>query len=172
MNKPAVFFDRDGTLNHILFEDNGSPRSPRTFEEFKLVPDAKLVLDETKARGYYNLIVSNQPEIERGLLPTAEHEKIQDCVKSVLAVDDAFICLHDNHHDCVCRKPKPGMILAAAEKWEIDLSRSYMVGDTNKDALAAKSAGVKCIIIDAPYNTGVQAEYHVKNLKEILDIIK
>jgi D-glycero-D-manno-heptose 1,7-bisphosphate phosphatase len=89
-----------------------------------------------------------------------------------LPLDDVFVCFETRYDDCECRKPKPGMILAAAKKWDIDFSRSYMIGDTASDTGAAKAAGVKSILIRASYNKDVASDYAAWSLREAAFLIK
>ncbi len=168
--RKAIFFDRDGTLNTMLLEATGYRRSPRSLSELQLTPGAKETLETTRARGYLNIMISNQPELQRGLLSSAEHRMMQAHMVDLLALDDVFICYHDGADDCMCRKPRPGMILAAIDKWQIDPGASIMVGDTERDVVAGSLAGVKTAIIDGPHNHRVNADFRINQLEEILSI--
>lgn len=166
----AVFFDRDGVLNKAIVK-NSKPFSPRKFEEFQLMPDVETLISSLKEAGFVSIVVTNQPDIARGLMETFELDKMHALIKQKLLVDDISICPHDDIDYCHCRKPKPGMLLDAAQKWNIDLNKSFLIGDTWKDMEAGKVAGCKTILIDAPYNQGVECDRRVNDLKEALTIV-
>jgi D-glycero-D-manno-heptose 1,7-bisphosphate phosphatase len=92
-------------------------------------------------------------------------------MKEEIPLDDVFICPHDDVHQCSCRKPKPGMVLEAARKWNLDLDASYFIGDTWKDMEAAKAAGCRTILLDAVYNQEVHSDFRVRSLLEAVSII-
>lgn len=87
------------------------------------------------------------------------------------AVDEVLVCPHDDHDNCDCRKPKPGMLLKSLNKWEIDLSRSYIIGDGWKDMEAGKVVGCTCILFDEVYNKGVECNFLVRSLQEAAELI-
>ncbi len=169
MNK-AVFLDRDGVINKAIIK-NGKDCSPRSIDEFELVEDIIPAVKKLKENGYLIFVATNQPDIARKKLELAELDKMTQEIKNNLTIDEIMICPHDNHHGCGCRKPKPGMIFYAAKKFEIDLTKSYFVGDTIKDMQAAASAGCKSILIDAVYNQDVAGFKRVKNVSEAVKFI-
>lgn len=166
----AIFFDRDGVLNDVIVDGEGI-RSPRALGEFRIKEGAREVVQRVKERGYLAIVVTNQPEVKRNLLDKDELDCMHAALKKELGVDDVLVCLHDNDDGCACRKPKPGMLLDAARKWNIDLSQSFIVGDTWRDVGAGEAAGVKTILIDADYNQASGADYRVGALGEILAIV-
>lgn len=168
--KKAVFLDRDGVINKVLL-NNGKPFSPRRFEKFELLPDVGRDLNSLREIGFISIIVTNQPDAARGLMKIEEMNKMHDLIMKSLPVNDIMVCTHDDADNCECRKPKPGMLLEAANKWNIDLKESYLVGDTWKDIEAGNAAGCKTILIDTPYNHGVESDYKVSNLKEAVKMI-
>jgi D-glycero-D-manno-heptose 1,7-bisphosphate phosphatase len=145
-----VFLDRDGVLNRALVSD-GKPGSPRTVDEFVILPDALACLDELKLQGFTLIVVTNQPDVARGLQPIAVIEEMHRRLKSALPLDDVLVCLHDNADDCQCRKPRPGLLIEAQRKHGVDLSRSFLVGDRWKDIDAGNVAGCKTVFIDYQY---------------------
>ena len=169
--RKAIFLDRDGVINKILF-NNGKPFSPRKLDEFELLPKVEEALISFKEMGFLNIIVTNQPDIARGLMKIEELDSMHALIRKSLPIDDIYVCPHDDSDNCSCRKPKPGMLLDAAKKWDIDLSRSFIIGDTWKDIEAGKAAGCKTILIDALYNKGVSCDYKVRSLKEAETIVK
>ena len=96
-------------------------------------------------------MVTNQPDVARGLQRAEAVEQMHDWLKSQLPIDDIFACLHDDADRCDCRKPLPGLLLRAAERYHVDPACSYMVGDRWRDIDAAAAAGVKAIWIDRGY---------------------
>lgn len=170
MNR-AIFLDRDGVINRVLLH-NGKPFSPRTFEEFEIPPGVRDALDSFRDMGFMNIVITNQPDIARGLMDIEELNKMHRLMREILAVDDILVCPHDENEHCLCRKPRGGMLVEASEKWCIDLKTAFMVGDTWKDMIAGKQAGCQTIIIDKPYNQTVESDHRVKELKEVIEIIK
>jgi len=146
----AVFLDRDGTINKYV-------GFLRNIEEFELVPGIAETIKKINKSGYLAIVITNQPVIARGEVSWQELYEIHNKMETLLGeegayVDDIFICPH--HPDkgfkgerieykikCDCRKPEPGLILKAAEKYNIDLANSYMVGDSENDMLAGMKAG-------------------------------
>ena len=146
MNR-AVLFDRDGVLNKLIKRDGGF-YSPQSFDQFKTYDTAKNVINELKQIGLLSIVVSNQPDISRGHLIQTELDKMTNVLFNKLKIDDVFYCTHDDSDLCTCRKPSPGLLIQASEKWNIDLEKSFMVGDTWKDVAAAKNASVKFLLIN------------------------
>lgn len=159
MNR-AVFFDRDGVINELIYyEEQGIIDSPFTVEQLKLFPRAGEAIKKLAGAGYKVGIVSNQPGIAKGHLSRETFEKIGQKMKEGLArngasIDGEYYCFH--HPDavieslrvnCECRKPKPGLMLQAARELNIDLSQSWMIGDGLTDVKAGKSAGCKTILL-------------------------
>tara|TARA_Y100000310_G_C20638606_1_gene792596 strand:- start:1097 stop:1597 length:501 start_codon:yes stop_codon:yes gene_type:complete len=165
-----VFFDRDGVLNELVERDGGF-FSPRNVKEFKVVTGASEVIEMVRSKGFLCIVVSNQPDVPRGFLRRSVLDKItQTLVKSV-DIDDVQYCLHDDSDECDCRKPAPGLLLRAKEKWNLDLPCSFMVGDTVKDLEAANGAEVKFYLLDRPYNQPIQAENRIDNLRDIIGFL-
>lgn len=154
----AVFLDRDGTINRYV----GFLRKE---EEFELLPDAAEAIGAINASGYLAVVVTNQPVIARGEVTAPELQNIHNKMETLLGYEGVFVdaiyyCPHHPHKgyegeipelkfDCDCRKPKPGMLLQAAKELNIDLSRSWMVGDSENDIQAGLAAGCKTALIGA-----------------------
>jgi D-glycero-D-manno-heptose 1,7-bisphosphate phosphatase len=173
----AIFWDSNGILNELLpFRpaDGEFWVSAQRMADFKMIPEAIEVLPKVKLAGFYNLVHTNQPDIARGKMTWDELNKMNDFQKQQIpSIDATYVCPHDNKDNCDCRKPKPGLILQGAKEFNIDLSKSFVVGDSNSDIGAAKAAGVKSIFLRTSYNQDVSgADFEIKNLTEILDIIK
>ena len=170
----AVFLDRDGVLNLALVRD-GKPYSPANLTELELAPQAKEALRELKAQGFKLLVVTNQPDVAKGITTRAVVEEIHRKLASELPVDDIFVCYHKDGDGCDCRKPKPGMILEGARKYDVDLAESFMIGDRWRDVEAGQNAGCRTIFIDGGYEErqpARPADARVHSLKEAADWIK
>lgn len=152
----AIFLDRDGTINeYVGFLTD--------IKEFHLLDGVAEAIRKINASGYLAIVVTNQPIISRGEVSFTELQEIHNKMETLLGAEGAYIdaiyfCPH--HPDkgfegerveykisCDCRKPKPGMLLKAAEDFNIDLSRSWMVGDGKNDVEAGKNAGCKTVLI-------------------------
>ena len=148
----AIFLDRDGTINKYV----GFLTKP---EEFDLLPGVAEAIRQINHSGYLCIVVSNQPVIARGDCTFEQLQEIHDKMETLLGQEGAFVdaIYYCPHHpdkgfegerpaykiDCNCRKPKPGLLLQAAKDWNIDLSQSYMIGDSDRDVEAGNAAGCK-----------------------------
>lgn len=168
--KKAIFLDRDGVINRVIL-NGGEPFSPRRFREFEFLDGIKEVLEKFKEVGFINIIITNQPDIARGLIEWEISEKMHKVIRENLPIDDIFVCPHDDIDQCPCRKPKPGMLLEAAKKWDIDLKSSFLIGDQWKDIGAGKNAGCATILISYPYNKKVNPDFRVNNLHSAAEVI-
>ena len=153
----AIFLDRDGTINKYV----GFLRSVDTME---LLPGASEAIKRINKSGYLAIVVTNQPVIARGEVTVPELNEIHNKMETLLGKDGAYIdalyyCPHHPHKgyegeipelktDCDCRKPKPGLLLRAAEDYNIDLEHSWMIGDSDSDVQAGDAAGCKGIKIE------------------------
>jgi len=171
--RPAVFLDRDGVLNRALVRD-GKPFPPSSPQELELMPGVALSLLDLKARGFALFVISNQPDVARGTLTRQAVQSIHQTLLSALPIDDIFVCYHDDADHCACRKPLPGLLLEAQRKHNIDLSRSFVVGDRWRDIDAGHNAGCKTVLIDYGYNERKPArppDATVRSLREAADWI-
>jgi D-glycero-D-manno-heptose 1,7-bisphosphate phosphatase len=166
----AVFLDRDGVVNEVVFRD-GIPASPRSLEEFVWVDGIQEAIARLKAASFHVFVITNQPDVARKKLASAVVEQISETIRQSLPIDDILVCPHDNPDACTCRKPLPGMLLSLAELWQIDLRQSFIIGDSWKDMSAGKSAGCKTILIERQYNAGTESDYKAANLSDTVDII-
>lgn len=159
----AVFLDRDGTIN--VYKGLIS-----SVQDLELIPNIADTIRKINESGYLAIVVTNQPVIARGDCTVEELERIHEKLETLLGqegayIDDIFYCPH--HPDkgfagerpeykiaCGCRKPRPGMLLQAAEKYNIDLAQSYMVGDDERDMEAGRQAG--CMVYHTECNVAVK----------------
>lgn len=142
----AIFLDRDGVINDTVFRD-GKPRAPDRVEDFRFFPGVQEAVQRFQEAGYLTIVVTNQPDVARGWQTRENVDAMNQVVRDVLRVTDLYACFHVEADRCHCRKPLPGMLLDAAKKWEIDLARSYMVGDRFGDICAGVAAGCKGTIL-------------------------
>lgn len=152
----AVFLDRDGTINKHV----GFLQKP---EEFQLLDGVAEAIRRINQSGYLAIVVTNQPVIARGEVTWENLDEIHCKMETLLGkegayLDDIFICPHHPNKgfpgerpeykiDCNCRKPKPGLLLQATEKYNIDLSESWMIGDSIRDVEAGRAAGCQTIAL-------------------------
>jgi len=148
--KRAVFLDRDGVINEAILRD-GKPYPPSGVGELKIVAGAAEALRDLKQVGFLLIVVTNQPDIARGTQSRASVDAIHQTLRGTLPLDNFFVCPHDDSDQCDCRKPLPGLLLRAANKYDIDMQRSFMVGDRWRDVEAGASAGCATIWIDYGY---------------------
>jgi D-glycero-D-manno-heptose 1,7-bisphosphate phosphatase len=154
--RPAIFLDRDGVLNEIVTRD-GKPASPRTPDELVIAADAPAALSAFRDMGFALFVVTNQPDVRRGLMTDAALDAIHTKLTATLTVDEVAACRHDNADACACRKPRPGLLLDLAARHGIDLSRSWMIGDQDRDIACGQAAGCATVLLDRPYNSGARA---------------
>ena len=168
--KTAVFLDRDGVLNNSEVR-NGRAYAPLTLDQFRIFEEAPFQVDRLRSAGFLCIVFTNQPDAGRGVLPLATLEEMNECLRSQIKLDDLFVCIHDNHDGCNCRKPKPGMLLQASKKWGIDLKNSYVIGDRGCDIEAGQAVGCYSILIDRSYSDCSTADAKALNLTEAIDIV-
>ncbi len=148
--KKAIFLDRDGVLNQVILK-NGKPYSPANLHELSIPEDVPHALAILKSQGYLLIGATNQPDVARGITTQDAVNSIHEKLMTVLPLDEIRVCYHDDQDHCLCRKPLPGMLLAAAEQHAIDLTKSIMIGDRWKDIEAGKKAGCQTIWMHAHY---------------------
>ncbi|PIC00135.1 HAD-IIIA family hydrolase [Caulobacter sp. X] len=152
----AVFLDRDGVLNRVVMRD-GKAASPRAVDELQIEPEAPATLRSLKAAGYLLFVVTNQPDVRRGLMSAEALDALHARLAELLPVDEIAACLHDNADGCACRKPKPGLVLDLAERHRVDLRQSWLIGDQDRDIACGKAAGCKTVLLERDYNSGMGA---------------
>lgn len=185
--RPAVFFDRDGVLNREIY---GVHRP----EDLELLPGAAEALARVNAAGVPAICITNQPDVAKGMMTEETLRRILEALDSRLAeqgahLDEVRYCPHhpERGHpgenvalkiDCDCRKPKPGMILAAAADHDLDLERSWMIGDRYVDVGAAHAAGARVVLVqtghggtDRDLHAGREADFVADSVVQAVDYI-
>jgi D-glycero-D-manno-heptose 1,7-bisphosphate phosphatase len=148
--KRAVFLDRDGVINRAVIRE-GKPYPPAGPGETIIVEGAAGSLTILKELDFLLLVVTNQPDVARKTVSRDTVESIHRLLASQLPLDEFFSCFHDDQDACDCRKPKPGMLIEAAKKYDLDLGASYLIGDRWRDIEAGFAAGCCTILIDYHY---------------------
>lgn len=169
----AVFFDRDGVLNEAAVR-GGTPRSPSSLADLRIVPGARSSVAAVRDAGYMTIIITNQPNIARGVQGRGVVDSLNTAVASAVGADVVYTCAHDDADNCACRKPRPGLILQAARDHHLDLKRSFFIGDRWKDVACGKSAGCTTIFLDRGYSetrSDPGADYSVRSLEDAVDCI-
>lgn len=169
----AVFIDRDGVINRV-FVRAGKPHPPKNLQELELLPGVPEALRDLKQHGYELLLVTNQPDVSRGKQSRQTVEAIHQALSSQLPLDDILVCFHSDEDACDCRKPLPGMLHDGAEKHNVDLAASFMVGDRWRDIEAGHRAGCKTILVDHGYSERAPdppPDHRVRSLREAADWI-
>ena len=169
----VVFIDRDGTINY------DSPDYIKSRSEFKFIPGSIEAIRLLGLNGFTSIVITNQAALARKLISLDELEHIHAMMETAIIsgggkITDIFFCPHLPNDGCECRKPAPGMLLQAQRKYNIDLTRSIMVGDNAKDIECARNAGCgKAVLVNTGYNDDAEdllkakqiaADYTAKDL--------
>ena len=177
----AIFLDRDGTINEYV-------GFLRDINDFKLLPTVTEAVAKINASSYLTIVATNQPVIARGEVSFKELDEIHKKMETELGeqgayLDDIFFCPHHPHKgfegeipelkiDCNCRKPKIGMLKQAAEKYNIDITASWFIGDTEVDVQTGKNAGMKTILVlTGEKSQKHEADYVAINLLEAVNLV-
>lgn len=146
MNK-AIFLDRDGVIN------KEKKNYVKTIDDLEIFENIPYCIQQLKKNNFIVIVITNQSAINRGLTDIQKlneiHEAIQNHLEKFNTKIDAFyFCPHRPDENCLCRKPKPELIIKASNDYDIDLQSSWMIGDNDSDVLAGQNAGCRSIKID------------------------
>lgn len=168
----AVFLDRDGVLIKTKIVNN-KPFAITSQKDLYFIKGVREGLDKLKNLNFLLIVVTNQPDVVTKKISINEINKIHNVIKSKLPIDDIFVCLEIESENSTHYKPKPGMLIDASKKFNIDLKKSFIIGDRWRDIGAGKNAGCKTILIDYFYEEQfyIKPSYKVKNFLEAVDII-
>jgi D-glycero-D-manno-heptose 1,7-bisphosphate phosphatase len=147
----AVFIDRDGVLNDTPVVD-GVPHPPADPDELRILPGVVQALQILGDQKLLRIVVTNQPDVARGTQSKQMIDRIHDRLRRELPIEAIYACFHDNADNCACRKPLPGLIFAAQKDYDIDLARSFMVGDRWSDVVAGEAAGCATFLVSRSYS--------------------
>lgn len=190
--KNVLFLDRDGVINKVVKNEKGEYDSPQTTEQISLVDGVEKLIGFANTNNIMVIEVTNQPAVAKGKMTMQTCIAIEQKIETLLTnsgvyIDKKYICYHHPKGvvpeltiDCMCRKPKPGMLVLAAKELDIDLKNSVMMGDRDWDVIAGKVAGCKTILYlfneDSPEKIKFAMEsnpdYKVWSMDEALAIIK
>jgi D-glycero-D-manno-heptose 1,7-bisphosphate phosphatase len=175
--RPAVFLDRDGTLNRQIIRE-GKPYPPATLAEFELFPGVPTACAALAAAGFVLVVVTNQPDVGRGTQSVAAvdamHARLRELVPALTQIETCYAPGQGlAHPDNYRRKPAPGMLTDAALRLGLDLARSWMVGDRWRDIDCGQRAGVRTVFIDFGYDESLrsQPDFTVRSFPEAVQII-
>jgi D-glycero-D-manno-heptose 1,7-bisphosphate phosphatase len=159
MGRPAIFFDRDGTLSHEVGYVNHLSR-------FRLLPYAVDAVRVVNGSGWLAVLVTNQAGVARGYFPESLIQEVHAHVRAEMAaggahLDGIYACVHHPsvgeppyRQDCECRKPRPGLLRQAEKELGVDLARSWMIGDRHGDLAVAWAAGARAALVKTGYGLG------------------
>jgi D-glycero-D-manno-heptose 1,7-bisphosphate phosphatase len=170
MKRPAVFLDRDGVLVRAAPRKEYA-HGPLTMADFSIFPGVAEPVVRLREAGFLIVLATNQPGIARGQMSWETLREMHGFLRAAVPLDAIEVCPHRDADACGCRKPKPGMLLAAADRLDIDLAASYFIGDTARDVEAALAGGVTPVLIDWPYNRDLDVPYRFHDLAEAAEFI-
>jgi D-glycero-D-manno-heptose 1,7-bisphosphate phosphatase len=168
--KSGAFIERDGILSRVRVE-HGHQVSPLTLEDFHLNLEAVHLLTKLKAVGLLLIATTNQPGLSRGYQSRRELDRMHELLRTTFSLDDILVCPHDESDCCSCRKPKPGLLVEAGFKWNLDLNRCFVVSDKWPDAQAARSAGCTSLLLQSPWLGTVHRDFILPDFASIVDKI-
>jgi D-glycero-D-manno-heptose 1,7-bisphosphate phosphatase len=191
--RPAIFLDRDGTLNRIVYNQEGNEDSPFRPEDLELLPGAGEFTRRVREAGYLAILATNQPGVAKGSVTVAGLDRIHEHLLALLAKDGGGldrICYCPHHpvgrpgvatafvQTCDCRKPAAGMLLRAGREMGVDFKRSWMIGDKVLDVKAGQAAGCRTILLTISQAEASQKlqgslppDYIASDLSQALEIV-
>lgn len=158
--RPAVFVDRDGTLNRQIVRE-GRPYPPARLEDFTLFPDVPDACTRLAAAGFVLVVATNQPDVGRGTqrreVVEAMHARLRTWIPQLARIEVCYAAGDPAGPPDPRRKPAPGMLLDAAAALGLDLARSWMIGDRWRDVDCGRRAGVRTIFLECGYAEELRA---------------
>ena len=176
LKRPAIFLDRDGTLN-LQVVRSGRPYPPQALADFKLFDGVAEACSRLADAGFILIVATNQPDVGRGTqlqaIVEVMHQRLCEWVPSIQHIEVAYDAGKDPSIPTPRRKPEPGMIHDASAALNLDLGRSWMIGDRWRDIDCGKRAGLKTVFIDFGYveELNEAPDYIVKSFTEAADVI-
>ena len=169
--KKAFFIDRDGTINkYVPYIDN--------IDDFELLDKVSEAIKIINSSEWLAIVVTNQPQVAKGLLSENDVEDMHIKMNKLLNADGARLdgIYYCPCYDCECRKPNQGMYKEAQKDFNIDFKKSWVIGDSTRDILAAKNAGMKSVLVKTGYagkdkSYKIKSDFITKDLNEAVDLI-
>jgi len=146
----SLFLDRDGIINKSIIL-NRKPYSPRSLEEFEIFEGIDLLLNQISKLGFLLIVITNQPDLATNHITKSTLNKFHQLISDKINISKFYVCEHTSLDNCSCRKPRTGLIKNAVKDYNLDLSKSYFIGDRWKDIDAANSDGIYSIFVDYNY---------------------
>jgi D-glycero-D-manno-heptose 1,7-bisphosphate phosphatase len=170
VGKKIVFLDRDGVINKLV-ERDGRMVSPRRFADFEILPNVESAIKLLRKNNYEIVVVTNQPDISRGLMEIQQLEQMNRVVLA-LGVGSIRVCPHSDIDNCLCRKPKPGLIIDYLKSVSEIYCCAWMIGDEERDEEASRNAGIPFIRILRDREKTLETTLHqTTNLSEAVAFI-
>jgi len=161
----VVFLDRDGTINR------DSADYVKSREDFEFLPGSLEAIKKLTLNGFASIVITNQSAVPRNLISLSELESVHKLLTETVALNggeikDVFYCPHMPEDECDCRKPEPGLIYQAREKYGIDLTAAVMVGDSAKDIECARRAGCgRAVLVKSGKDDDVENELKTRQIR-------
>ncbi len=181
MNR-AVFLDRDGVVNEIIYEPDGNLMAPATIAQIKIIKNVKEGIALLKTLGFKIIVVTNQPGVAFGYLREEKLKEVNEFLKKELGIDEIYSCIHNpKTEECICRKPKTGLIDKAKKEFNLDIKNSYMVGDNLSDIQTGINFGARKTfrigilredIIELQHQKKIYPNYTLPDLVQVANKIK
>lgn len=146
-----LFLDRDGIINEVVPRGK-AVGSPRSLSEFRIRDEFLVFYQRLKKLEVNLFVISNQPDVARALMTRRELEEMTILLRDSFEFKEIVYCMHDDRDNCFCRKPKPGLITALLEKYELKKDESLLIGDGFKDIMAGQNAGIRTVFVSRDYN--------------------
>lgn len=168
--KRAAFLDRDGVINESYIVE-GLPRPPLNIGELIIINGVKEAIHILAKYDFLPVVITNQPDVSRGTKSADEIIEINKRISEITGIRHFYTCTHDDFNDCICRKPRPGLVLQAARELDIDVSKSFLVGDRWRDIVLGQDLGLKTYFIDYKYLELAPKKPYIK-VDSLLEAVK
>ena len=177
MNR-ALFLDRDGILDELVFyESHQEWESPRRVEDVRMIDGVREPLQRLADAGWLLFIITNQPSFAKGKTSLENLNEVHERIVESLGVTitRSYLCFHQASDLCGCRKPSPFFLQEAARDFDVDLARSWMVGDQDSDLACGRAAGCKVALLEHPgsaHKRGkIEPDLRVESLAELVAVV-
>ena len=171
MPQKVVFLDRDGVINALVERDDKMV-SPRQYQDFRILEGVGEAIETLRQQNYELVVVTNQPDISRGLMLQTELDKMTQAVLA-LGVHQVLICPHSDEDACLCRKPKPGLLTQYLEILDSEPTELWMIGDREVDMMAGLAVVATTVLISLSRNESKLPQHSVAgNLLEAVELLR